>query len=190
MDTLNFRQYLTRCSPRLTPEVFATSIALLAVAVSRPAPQFWQGPQGLPSLLGILVMVTVLFFRVLTDCTEMESVADKAMGCQQPHAAIAFTFATGSLIACQRPEFATFAFVIMIFYFQIWRLNQATSARDLHQNITYLPDPKSLASFMREQVPAVMRRKKKLHMPSSVHQFLRWFIPIALIVFLMLKMGY
>ncbi|NBQ52195.1 MAG: hypothetical protein EBU49_01250 [Proteobacteria bacterium] len=127
---------------------------------------------------------------MLTDCTESESAMDKAMRCQQPNAAIAFTFSAGSLIACGRPGFATGALLLMIFYFQIWRLDQATSAPALHQNITYLPDPTSLASFVQEQVLAILRRKKKLHLPRSGHQFLRWFIPITLIVFLMVKMGY
>ena len=175
------RQILERFGPRLSPEVLAISVALLSVAVSRPGPQAWSG---------LMVMVTVLLFRVLTDCTESESATDKAMRCQQPNAAIAFTFSTGSLIASGRPEFATCAFLVMIFYFQIWRLDQATSASALHQNVTYLPDPASLASFVQEQIPAILRRKKKLHLPRSGHQFLRWFIPITLIVFLMVKMGY
>lgn len=174
------RQILERFGPRLSPEVSAISIALLSVAVSRPGTQAW---------FGLLVMVTVVLFRVLTDCTETESVLGKAMRCQHPNAAIAFTFSTGSLIACGRPGFATGAFLIMVFYFQIWRLDQATSASALHQNITYLPDAASLASFVREQILAILRRKKKLHFPDSGHQFLRWFVPITLIVFLMLKMG-
>lgn len=177
------RQISERFRPRLSPEVLAISLALLSVAVTRPGPQLW------PRLLGLMVMVTVLLFRVLTDCTENVSKANEAMRCQQPNAAMAFTFSTGCLIASGRPGFAIGALLVMTVYFQIWRLAQATSAPNLDLHITYLPDPISLASFVQEQIPAILRRKKKSHLPHSGHQFLRWFIPITLIVFLLLKMG-
>ena len=177
-----FRQVLGRLVPRFTPEIVAAVFAALAVALSRTtAPHLW---------LGLMVMVTAFSLFALIDCTESESesAAIKAMQCQQPLGALAFTFATGCLIACGRPGFASGGFLVMLFYFQIWHLAQTGPGTPLLQNDTYLPDPGSLASFVRSQIPAILRRQKRLQMPLSRRRIVRWLFPLTLIASLLLKM--
>ena len=171
---------LPKLDPALLSLLLATVVTLAGNATD--APRFW---------LGVMVMVTGLIFQITLSLVEDRESSPRL--CREPHASVNFLIATGAFIASGSTRLPMLAFVVMLFYFQVWRiLNETSSDASIQDQPVFLPDPGSfrdIALEISQEVRDALRGHRKITLPVTGSGLMRWLLPSILIVMLIARKG-
>lgn len=164
---------------RLTPQWLSLLLAAIATSVSLPvAPYFW---------FGVVVMVTALALQLLvsipSDQTNKNNPPPRPV--TDPQAAAGFLLATGAFIASGSSRFSMAAFIILMFYFRVWRiLNDPYRDPAGETQGQWLPDPRSIRDLVN-----LSAARPKSWISASRTDLARWGLQLILIVILLARKG-
>ncbi|NDE13580.1 hypothetical protein EBZ80_01440 [bacterium] len=136
-------------------------------------------------------MVTALALQIFLSLgTSRESTPSP---CREFHASTGFLLATGALIASGNPRLSMVAFIILVFYFQLWRiLDEASRGMARQEQSVYLPETRILRHIflaITRDVRDSLRGHRKVALPLTGAGLMRWLVPTILIVILFAKKG-
>lgn len=158
----------------------AQGLALAAVCLPQAS--------GPVFVAGFLVMVSAFMVHIFfewvrpdeVDSGDSSSQSGKlqaATATRYPDLAFAFVFTSGALIACAATSYSLAAFLTMFIAWQIVR-----GKDHIHGPADFLPDPAALLHGTAQNLTAIVKRQRRITLPSTFKKWLPWLVPLATLI--------